>query len=98
MRIKVKIKKQRRRTGSGRNSNYVAMGTLLAYSALGAPQALPAQTPVAGGGSPSAGQTLAVVRFEISAGALADAILAFEKASGWKVEIPNEKMLTLTSK
>ncbi len=42
-------------------------------------------------------RSLAVVRFEIPAGALGETIAAFEQASGWQVEILDARLLTLPS-
>jgi catecholate siderophore receptor len=58
---------------------------------------LSAQTPSAANARQPQDASLPVGRFDIPAGALADAIAVFEQVSGWKVEIPNEKMRTLAT-
>lgn len=78
---------------------WVAIGALAAYSASGGAAALQAQSQ---GPDPTRkqqpGQSFPVVRFDIPAGALADAIAEFERTSGWQVEIPNERMRGLAAK
>ena len=97
MRIKIRVKKPKPTTGSPIERKWIAMGALAAYAATGGPAALPAQTPdVTRSGSSSQGLT--VTRFEIPAGALGETIAAFERATGWTVEIPNARMAELASK
>jgi len=99
MRIRIKIKKSKRRDRISRQCKWIAVGTLAAYAATNGSGSLAAQTPAGvDNNSTSALQSLPVVRFDIPAGALAEAVTAFERISGWKVEIPDEKMRTLPSK
>ena len=95
MRIRIKVKRSQYQEALAKRRNWLAMGTLAAYSASGAAISLPAQTQSGSAKSAPSQQSLPVIRFDISAGALAEEIEAFELASGWKVEIPNEKMRAL---
>ena len=105
MRRKIKAKnpseKQNYKFDFTKKSGYwVAMGTLAAYSITdGGPAILRAQQAGGSPGNPTPSeQTLPVVRFEIPAGALAEVLQAFERATGWKVTIPEAGMRTLASK
>jgi catecholate siderophore receptor len=67
--------------------NWLALGTLAAYTAMSASRpafaAVPLKTDPAGG----AAATLPLKRFDIAAGPLEDAIAAYEKATGLKVKV-----------
>jgi catecholate siderophore receptor len=71
---------------------------MAAVSISGGSTALVAQTGTRAPGPPPAGQSLPVVRFAIPAGTLSDGIAAFERASGWKVQLSNEQTATLAVK
>jgi catecholate siderophore receptor len=98
MRIKIKLKKKVRRAGTP--NRWVAMGALAACAAAsGGPATLlrGQQTgPVPG--KAKSEETLPVFRLAIDEGPLGEALSAFEKATGWKVEIPDVAMTTLPSK
>ncbi len=98
MRIKIKIKKHSRRRGLAKRRNWLAMGTLAAYAAAGGAGSLEAQTPAKRDRPPSSRQTLPVIRFDIPAGALVESVQAFERATGWEVQLSNENMQTLPAK
>ena len=95
--MRIKIKHQEETGRSGRPSRWVAMGPLAACAATGGGPAtlLRAQQPGQRGPSRAAEQTLPVFRLAIEAGPLGEALAAFEKATGWKVEIPDPGMATL---
>ena len=91
---RVKLLKKEKSLGVHRK--WVAMGTLAACAASGAGQAVVlAQQAGSQPGGASASQTLPVVRFKIDSGNLADALAQFERASGWKVVVPDHRMETL---
>ncbi|MCZ2153239.1 MAG: TonB-dependent receptor plug domain-containing protein [Bryobacterales bacterium] len=93
MRIKIRIKKSKRLTGLTARRSLIAMGTLAAYAATNGTASLAAQTPTgAASGTPPSGRGLVVVRFDIPASALSEEIAEFERISGWKIAIPDEKM------
>ena len=99
MRIKIKLKRKPHR--SGRPARWVAVGALAACAAVGGGPAtlLKAQSANAGSAEPGrAERTLPVFRLAIEAGSLGDALVAFEKATGWTIEIPDPGMTTLTSR
>lgn len=96
MRVKIRIKKAKRPIAADR-CNWVAMGTLAACAAAGT-GAMPAQTQVTAPDRAPAARSLPVMRFDIVAAALTETLAAFERASGWKVEIPDEKMRSLPAK
>ncbi len=98
MRIKIRIKKTTARRALPKRRNWLAMGTLAAYGAAGGAASLPAQTPAASAGARGTQQTLPVSRFDIPPGALAESLQAFQRVTGWTVEVPNEKMRTLPAK
>jgi catecholate siderophore receptor len=89
MRIKIKSKKK--------PSRWAAMGALAAYATHGGGPAtlLKAQQTGAPGQTE---QTLPVFRLAINPGLLGETLAAFQKATGWKVEIPDPGMTTLPSK
>jgi catecholate siderophore receptor len=79
---------------------WAAMGTLLAYSALGVTKvavAVPLTERKEKDGAQSGPQALVVRRFEIAAGDLGDALTAFEKISGVFVKFVDEELRTLPS-
>ena len=90
MRIKIKSKT--------RTTNWVAMGTLAAYSMTDAgPAVLRAQQ--AGASNPApAERNLPVIQFAIPGGSFGEVLAEFERATGWKVEIPDAGMRTLASR
>ena len=95
MRIRIKQRKTNRFKKPG---CWVAMGTLAAY-AINPPAAARAQKPVSGGQSPQTSEhTLPVMRFDIAPAALDEVLREFERATGWKVEIPDAGMRSLPSK
>lgn len=99
MRIRIKIKKSKQLARLTRQRSLIAMGTLAAYAASNGAASLAAQTPAGKAASSAASaQGLLVVRFDIPAGTLSEEIAAFERISGWKVEIPDEKMQSLPAK
>jgi catecholate siderophore receptor len=80
-----------------RNSrNWIAAGTIAAYTAAGGGGTISAQNPASASGKRMEA-TLPVVRFDIGSGALGDVIAEFQRASGWTIEIPNENMRTIAS-
>lgn len=102
MRMRIKFKRnnayRRRLLLLRRPGKLLAIGTLAWAMSGSHSTALHAQDsrPVSRGARTE--QTLPVVRFEIPAGSLDDSIAAFERASGWKVEIPNPGMRSLSLK
>lgn len=98
MRIKIKIKKSKRTRRFSSQRNWIAMGTLAAYAAVGGAVSLQAQSQSSALPAAATEQSLPVVRFDVSAGMLDQAIAEFQRLTGWKVEIPNEKMLTLPTR
>ena len=95
MRIRIKQKKNERFKKPG---YWAAMGTLAVY-AINPPAAARAQKPASSGQSPQTSeQTLPVMRFNIASGALEEVLREFERATGWKVEIPDAGMRSLPSK
>ena len=95
MRIRIKQKKNERFKKPG---YWAAMGTLAVY-AINPPAAARAQNPASSGQSPQTSeQTLPVMRFNITSGALEEVLREFERATGWKVEIPDAGMRSLPSK
>jgi len=96
MRVRIKIKRNRKTQVAARNSSkWFAVGAIAAYSAAGGAVLL-AQP--AGQVLSPASQTLPVVRFSINAGPLSEVLAEFERATGWKVEVPDARMGTLPSK
>ena len=70
---------------------FVAMGTLMAYTAFGASKvAFAYSTEKDSGGNGSGQQTLVVRRFEIPEGTLAEALASFEKITGIHVNYAEE--------
>jgi catecholate siderophore receptor len=107
MRIRIKVKKNKKMSAQPVASvpvspwrQYAAIGSIALLSTAPVLAQNPANTPATGGRSRNAttGQTLPVGRFDIPAGSVGDAIAAFERISGWKVEIPDERMRSLPSK
>ena len=95
MRIRIKQKKTNRFKKPG---CWVAMGTLAAY-AINPPAAARAQKPVSGRQSPQTSErSLPVMQFNIAPAALEEVLREFERAAGWKVEIPDAGMRSLPSK
>lgn len=79
---------------------WVAMGTLVAYTAFGASKvaiAFPAGEPNRGSGKKSDPQALIVRRFDIPAGSLEDVLASFEKVSGIHVTFSDQGIKTLHS-
>jgi len=74
------------------------MGTLLAYSALGATKAVIAALAKSKDGTPHGPQALVLRRFEITSGTLGDAIDAFAKVSEISVKFADDELRTLPSK
>src|SRR5262245_18180230 len=95
MRVRIKVKKN----DKFKNPRYwVAMGTLAACAVAG-PGHAQTQKPVSGASqNPQSQSTLPVMAFAINAGALEDVVREFERASGWKVGIPEAGMHALPSK
>ena len=95
MRIRIKQKKTNRFKKPG---CWVAMSTLAVY-AINPPAAARAQKPASSGQNPQTSeQTLPVMRFDITPAALDEVLREFERAAGWKVEIPDAGMRSLPSK
>ena len=94
MRVRIRIEKSGRKLTVGRRkSNWIALGTMAACAtAGGGGTALWAQA------AAPAGEERTVARFAIAAGPLAEAVLEFERATGWRVEIPDARMGTLSGK
>ena len=93
MRVRIKITRNRRKLEVVRKqSNWFAVGAMAAISAGGGGTALLKAQP------PAQSQSQAAVRFSIAPGPLADAITEFQRAAGWKVELPDAGMGTLPSK
>ncbi len=86
MRVKIKLKSGKRFIRTGPSRKWIAVGTLAALSITGSEPALAAQSANSSAAS-TAAASLPVVRFDIAAGALADALAQFERASGWKVDV-----------
>jgi catecholate siderophore receptor len=94
VRIRIKSKKNDRFKKPG---YWVAMGTLAACAVTG-PGTAEAQTPAGAAQKPGPSErTLPVLRFSIAAGSLEEVVREFERASGWKLEIPDAGMRTLPS-
>lgn len=94
MRIKIKIRPKT----SASTRNWIAAGTIAAYTAGGgATKVVLAQNPTSANRKP-AQTALPVVRFAIGEGALGDVIAEFQRLSGWTIEIPNEDMRGVASK
>jgi catecholate siderophore receptor len=74
------------------------MGTLAACAVTNTAASLPAQVPGRAQESSSGGKSLPVVRFDIAAGTLGEAIAAFEAASGWKVTLTGEELGSISTK
>ncbi len=94
MRVRIRIEKSGRRlTVIRRKSNWIALGTMAACAtAGGGGAALWAQT------AAPAAEERAAARFAIAAGPLAEALPEFERAAGWRVEMPDARMGTLAGK
>ena len=95
-----KSKKINRIEGWPVTYRWAAMGTLLAYSAIGVTKvavAGPLNERKEKDGAPTSPQALVVRRFEIVAGNLGDALAAFEKVSGISVKFADEELRTLPS-
>jgi catecholate siderophore receptor len=105
IRIKRRPKKEKTRTGGGWPAAYrwAAMGTLVAYSAVGNKHFNVARAQELtragqrGGGISQTQGTEPVRRFAIPPGALDEVIAAFEQASGWNVTVKKEGIGTLSS-
>ena len=79
---------------------WAAMGTLLAYSALGVSKVAVAGPRTEGkgkDGAPTGPQALVVRRFEIAPGNLGDTLEAFARVSGISVKFTDEELRTLPS-
>jgi catecholate siderophore receptor len=97
MRITIKRKKSNEKFK--RPGYWVAMGTMAACAATTAgPAVLLAQQSNPRASTSRADQALPVAHFEIPAGRLEDAAAAFEKATGWKIEIPDAGMSDLPAR
>jgi catecholate siderophore receptor len=98
MRIRIKIKRSRAVTALQRPNNWVAVGTLAAYSTAGAGSVavVTAQTQASQSKQPTE-PVLLVIKFQIPSGALGEVIAEFEKATGWKVEFPEPGMRLIPS-
>lgn len=92
--------KQLRKTEFFRSRRrWVAMSALAVCSITGSNPALAADQQAEPGRSETvAGQTLPVIRFRIEPGALSEVVAAFEKASGWRVVVPQSGIGSLSSK
>jgi len=80
---------------------WAAMGTLLAYSAIGVSRVAVAAPSAEGRdkkGGPEGPQALVVRRFEIAAGDLGETMDAFAKVSGISVRFADDELRTLPSK
>ena len=81
----------------------VAVGTLVAYTAIGSQKIALGKAQEERGGSGSQSRqpvppaALPTRRFEIAPGALADVLGAFEKTSGLQVLVPNEQVRNVSS-
>ncbi|MCC6539732.1 MAG: TonB-dependent siderophore receptor [Bryobacterales bacterium] len=109
MRIRIKVKnKNKKKTVRAPQAppavawrHYAAIGSLALMSTAAAAPVLAAPPNQATGRTPAAANasaSLPVARFEIAAGALGESIAAFERTSGWKVAIPDERMRSLPGK
>jgi catecholate siderophore receptor len=79
---------------------WAAMGTLLAYSAIGVTKVAvgsPLAKPKGKDGAPTGPQALVVRRFEIASGTLGEAIAAFERVTGITVKFADDQLRTLPS-
>lgn len=86
VRVKIKLKKKAGRSGTP--SRWVALGALTACATtrVGPATLLKAQQPGRGE------QNLPVFRLAVEAGPLGETVAACEKATGWKLEIPDAGM------
>lgn len=83
---------------SGKPSKWAALGALAAWTTSGTgPAILLAQSNGTRPASTSSAHTLPVVRFAIREGNLAEVLEAFERASGWRVQVPEAAMGSLSS-
>src|SRR5262245_29737798 len=96
MRIRIKSKTSKER--ARKPSYWVTMGTLAACTVTGPGAALAQQTVPGTSEKPAPEQHLPIVKFSIGAGLLQDALLEFERASGWKVQVPEPALRTLQTK
>jgi catecholate siderophore receptor len=98
MRVKIKIRTKKKTIARLKKPGYwLAMGTVAACATTGAgPATLLAQQATPQG--PEAAQALPVVQFDIPAGQLGDALAQFERASGWKVDVPEAGMRSLPAR
>src|SRR5262249_46709868 len=74
------------------------MGTLAACAVSGTEAALAQQTVNPAAQNPASERSLPVGNFNIAAGLLADALREFERASGWKIQVPDKAMHTIATK
>jgi catecholate siderophore receptor len=110
MRMMSRIRKTPRRNEKKARSSWpvayrwAAMGTLVAYSAVGtktlsAAQAQELQRPKPSNGSSAQTQgTLPTHRFDIPAGPLDGVLPVFERTTGYTVTLANERLRTISSK
>src|SRR5262250_3282652 len=79
---------------------WAAMGTLLAYSAIGVSKvavAGPVTEGEKGDGAPTGPEALVVRRFEIAPATLGETLAAFERISGVSVKFASDELRTLPS-
>lgn len=94
-----KVKKLKKLGILDRQRRWMAMGTLAAYATAGSgPAILKADQVGTGPQDTLSSQTLPVVRFKIDPGPLAEAVEGFQRASGWRVILPEASMGTLPTK
>ena len=97
MSIKIKKKRAKARPWKRSSRYWVAMGTLATYSAVGSAHKAYAQEQNRPGGSDQPPATLVVRRFEIPPGPLDAALAAFEAAAGWRIEVAQAGVGSLSS-
>lgn len=95
----IRVRQLKKADLSVKQRRWVAMGTLAACAVTGVgPATALAQQAGSRSGGTASGQTLPVVRFDIDARSMDEALAAFQRVSGWTVRIPDARMGTLTSK
>jgi len=97
--MRITIKYQKKPGRSRKASRWVAIGAAAACAATaGGPATLLRAQDAGSAASSRSERTLPVFRLAIEAGPLGEVLAAFERATGWKVEISDEGMKVLPSK
>ncbi|WP_031499107.1 TonB-dependent siderophore receptor [Bryobacter aggregatus] len=98
MRVRIRLKKKHKKSKNDNTRKWIAASTIASYTITGGISLAAQQRPAPVADLKRSEQTLPLIRFSVASGSLAEAIAAFEKSSGWKVEIPDENMKGLQSK